>query len=54
MIIDKSFMGALSYNMRKLDHPNWRIRAELSDMNFASLDKHLIKQEVEFGQKPET
>ncbi|MDT3403757.1 relaxase/mobilization nuclease domain-containing protein [Mucilaginibacter terrae] len=46
--IGKSFMGALSYNMRKLNHPEERLRAELLDMNLASLDRHLIKQEVDW------
>jgi hypothetical protein len=45
--IGKSFMGALSYNVRKLVHPDEQLRAELLDTNFTTLDRHQIKQEVE-------
>jgi hypothetical protein len=45
--IGKSFMGALSYNVRKLVHPDEQLRAELLDTNFTAMDRHQIKQEVE-------
>jgi hypothetical protein len=45
--IGKSFMGALGYNLSKLNHRDQSKRAELLDSNFASLDKKLIRQEVE-------
>jgi hypothetical protein len=45
--IGKSFMGALNYNLRKLNHPDPKQRAELLETNFTSLDKEQIKMEVE-------
>jgi len=45
--IGKSFMGALGYNLKKLDHPDQKQRAELLDSNFISLDQKEIKAEVE-------
>jgi len=40
-------MGALNYNLRKLEHPDEKRRAELLDSNFSSMDKMIIKGEVE-------
>jgi hypothetical protein len=45
--IGKSFMGALSYNLKKLDHYDQKQRAELLDSNFISLDPKQIKAEVD-------
>lgn len=45
--IGKSFMGALNYNLRKLNHPDVNQRAVLLDTNFSSLDKAQIKREVD-------
>lgn len=45
--VGKSFMGALGYNLKKLDHPNKSQRAELLDSNFISLDSNQIKAEVD-------
>jgi hypothetical protein len=45
--IGKSFMGALNYHVRKLEHPDEKQRAELLDSNFSSMDKMIIKGEVE-------
>jgi len=52
--IGKSFMGALGYNLKKMDHAEKRLRAELLDTNFASLDSRFIKQEVQLlrGLRP--
>ncbi|HEY2581268.1 MAG TPA: relaxase/mobilization nuclease domain-containing protein [Mucilaginibacter sp.] len=44
--IGKSFMGALNYNLKKLNHPDSNQRAELLDTNFNSLDKEQIRLEV--------
>lgn len=44
--IGKSFMGAFSYNYKKLHHPDLNQRAELLDTNFTSLDLNQIKSEV--------
>ncbi|RFZ90000.1 relaxase/mobilization nuclease [Mucilaginibacter conchicola] len=45
--IGKSFMGALKYNIRKLNHPDVAKRAELLDTNFTNPDLARIKTEVE-------
>lgn len=45
--IGKSFMGALSYNLKKLNHADPNRRAELLDSNFTTLEKMQIKNEVE-------
>ena len=45
--IGKSFMGALNYNWKKLNHPDKCQRAELLDSNFTNLDVRQIKAEVE-------
>jgi hypothetical protein len=45
--IGKSFMGALNYNLKKLNHPDKNQRAELLDTNFTSLTVAQIKREVE-------
>lgn len=45
--IGKSFMGALTYNLKKLYHPDPEMRAEPLATNFASTDPAIIKQEVE-------
>ncbi|AMR32726.1 hypothetical protein A0256_15490 [Mucilaginibacter sp. PAMC 26640] len=45
--IGKSFMGALNYNLKKLDHPDPKKRADLLDSNFSSMDVKLIKQEID-------
>jgi hypothetical protein len=45
--IGKSFMGALSYNLKKLNHPDPKQRAEILDMSFVSLDKNSIRAQVE-------
>jgi len=45
--IGKSFMGALNYNFRKMNHPDPSQRATLLDTNFSSMDKHQISREVD-------
>lgn len=40
-------MGALNYNLRKMEHPEHSRRAELLSTNFTSLDKAQIAREVE-------
>ena len=45
--IGKNFMGALGYNLKKLNHPDQNQRAELLDSNFISLDSKQIKAEVD-------
>ena len=45
--IGKSYMGALGYNLRKLDSPDPKKRAELLATNFSSMDMQIIKREVE-------
>ncbi len=45
--IGRSFMGALGYNIRKLDHPDPGKKAELLDTNFLNLDIKQIRGEVE-------
>ena len=45
--IGKSFGGALNYNLKKLNHPNAQMRAELLESNFSTLDAKLIGREVE-------
>jgi len=45
--IGSSFMGALSYNLKKMHHTDKTERAELLATNFISLEKPLIKKEVE-------
>lgn len=45
--IGKSFMGALRYNLKKLNHPDLKKRAELLDTNFLNLDIEQIRREVE-------
>ncbi|MCC8409073.1 relaxase/mobilization nuclease domain-containing protein [Mucilaginibacter sp. UR6-1] len=45
--IGKSYMGALGYNLRKLDSPDPKRRAELLATNFSSMDMQIIKREVE-------
>jgi hypothetical protein len=44
--IGKSFMGAFSYNLKKMAHPDRRVRAELLETNFSSLDILQVKKEV--------
>ena len=39
-------MGAFLYNMKKFYHPDQRLRAELLATNFASLEKDIIRKEV--------
>ena len=39
-------MGAFLYNMNKFYHPDQRLRAELLSTNFASLEKDIIRKEV--------
>jgi hypothetical protein len=39
-------MGALSYNMKKMNNPDKKERAELLDTNFISLEKSVIKKEA--------
>jgi hypothetical protein len=46
--IGKSFMGALNYNFKKLGDPDPKLRAELLETNFTSIDKWEIKKEVEW------
>lgn len=45
--IGKSFMGALNYNLKKMNHPDTNQRAELLDSNFTTLEKIQIKREVD-------
>jgi hypothetical protein len=45
--IGKSFMGALNYNLKKLNHADPKQRAELLETNFTSLDKDMIRREIE-------
>lgn len=45
--IGKSFMGAFSYNVKKMAHPEMRLRAELLETNFSSTDILQVKKEVE-------
>ena len=45
--IGKSFMGALGYNLRKINHADFNRRAQLLDFNFSSLDRNVIKGEVD-------
>src|SRR5690606_23744658 len=45
--IGSSFMGALSYNLKKMHHPDREVRAELLASNFISLDKSDVKKEVD-------
>jgi len=45
--IGKSFMGALNYNLKKVNHSDPEMRAELLATNFADIDPVIIKQEVE-------
>jgi hypothetical protein len=45
--IDKSFSGALKYNLKKLNYPDLSKRAELLGTNFASTDVAFINKEVE-------
>lgn len=45
--IGKSFMGALRYNLKKVNHPDPSRRAELLDSNFTTLETMQIKREVE-------
>jgi len=45
--IGKSFMGALNYNLKKLNHADPKQRAELLETNFTSLDKDMIKREID-------
>src|SRR5690554_5983652 len=45
--IGSSFMGALSYNMKKMNVPDKKERAELLATNFISLEKSVIKKEVD-------
>ncbi|MDR6941681.1 relaxase/mobilization nuclease domain-containing protein [Mucilaginibacter pocheonensis] len=45
--IGKSFMGALNYNLKKLNHAELKQRAELLETNFTSLDKDMIRREID-------
>jgi hypothetical protein len=45
--IGKSFMGALAYNIKKLDHPDASKRAELLDTNFTAITVDRIRREVD-------
>jgi hypothetical protein len=42
-----NFMGALGYNLKKVNHPDKTQRAELLATSFSSLSQDLIKKEVE-------
>jgi len=44
--IGKSFTGALSYNLKKMNHPDPKERAELLSTNFTSMDPATIKKEL--------
>ena len=46
--IGKSFVGALNYNLKKLNHPDKNRRAELLETNFSSLNLQQVKQEVDW------
>jgi hypothetical protein len=41
-------MGALNYNLKKLNHPDRNKRAELLETNFSSLNPSQVKREVEW------
>src|SRR5690606_39557411 len=45
--IGSSFMGALSYNLKKMHHSDREVRAELLATNFISLEKSVVKKEVD-------
>lgn len=45
--IGSSFMGALNYNLKKMNSPDEKDRAELLATNFISLEKGMIKKEVD-------
>src|SRR5690554_4895377 len=45
--IGSSFMGALGYNLKKMHNAEKAERAELLDTNFVSLEKFVIKKEVD-------
>ena len=45
--IGSSFMGALSYNLKKMHNAEKAGRAELLDTNFISLEKSVVKKEVD-------
>jgi hypothetical protein len=44
--IGKSFMGALNYNLKKLNLPDKNIRGELLASNFMSIDSRVISKEI--------
>ena len=44
--IGLSFTGALSYNLKKMNDPDPKQRAELLFTNFASMDKSMIRSEL--------
>lgn len=44
--IGKSFLGALNYNLKKLYHSDPKMRAELLESNFTSIDSRIIQQEL--------
>ena len=44
--IGKSFTGALSYNLKKMNHPDPKEGAELLSTNFTSMDPKSIRQEL--------
>lgn len=44
--IGKSFTGALNYNLKKMQHPNAKERAELLATNFSSMEKQMILKEL--------
>lgn len=44
--ISKSFLGALGYNLKKLNHPSPEMRAELLDHNFGSVDLKMVTGEL--------
>jgi len=44
--IGKSFAGALNYNLKKMNHPDPKERAELLTTNFTSMDPKSIRQEL--------
>ena len=44
--IGKSFLGALGYNLKKLNHSSPEMRAELLDHNFGSADLKIITLEL--------
>jgi hypothetical protein len=45
--IGKSFMGALNYNLRKVNHPDASKRAKLLDTNFDCTTLSEVKKEVD-------